>query len=95
MAAAAAATPALARYNVGVEAVISAARGAAVIVGPVAAAGHFDSSCGRFQTFRGACRNGKSIPRYEGRGHNGGSRYNEFLHVFLKNEQNGSSSTSC
>jgi len=60
VATATATTPAIARYDVGVEAVISAARGAAMITRPVAAAAHFHGGGGCFERFGGVSGNGKS-----------------------------------
>ena len=86
--ASAAATSAIARRDIGIEAVISAASGAAMIVRPVTAAAYFDRSCRRFQVFRSASGNGKGAPRYECGRQKRGSRYNEFFHVFPEKERN-------
>lgn len=88
MPASAAGASAIARRDVGVEAVISAASGATMIVRPVAAAAYFDRSCRRFQAFRDASGNGEGAPRYECGRQKRGSRYNEFFHVFPEKERN-------
>ena len=88
MPASSAGASAIARRDVGVEAVISAASGAAMIVRPVTAAAYFNRSCRRFQAFRGASGNGERAPRYECGRQKRGSRYNEFFHVFPEKERN-------